>query len=266
MLHPEYAFGRQFPRHHHTIASQGYLGPRNSAAGKFLRFLLGGRDHGSRPIEHFFAPPVVIQPLQEKISHDGHKHSNRFDHIRNLSRAAFACHCRPQQIVQTKNVRHLEILQSRPAKSVYRWIPGRSAVAKPRRQINTLNAVRTARPPKRRSLGRHRNVRRSLPRFESPIGGQYRQFVPALRQPVCQRLYLHRRSAEFVERSVRLCDAQDSHSSRRIFRNDLANTLKRNWFSTRCLPRRPISFCKSGSASSVSIAVASCTASPCCTR
>src|ERR1700692_580972 len=102
--------------------------------------------------------------------------------------------------------------------------------------------------------------------FKTPIRGEHVYGVSALRHTLGQGAHFYRRAAEFQERSVGFGDVQDSHCSRRIFFSVLAKTLKRNSCSTRWLPRAPISRARAGSDSSVSIAVESCGASPCCTR
>src|SRR5262249_37160874 len=85
-------------------------------------------------------------------------------------------------------------------------------------------------------------------------------------QPLGQCSHFDRRAPELQEGLVARRDIQDSHCSRRILLRDLAKTLKRKSSSTRFFPRAPISRPTSGCASSVSSDVASCTASPCCTR
>src|SRR5882762_9466791 len=90
--------------------------------------------------------------------------------------------------------------------------------------------------------------------------------MPQLNQPLRKRTHFYRRSPKLHERKISLRDVQDSHRSRRIFFSDFAKTLNRNSRSTRSRPRAPISRPNSGLASSASSEVASCPASPCCTR
>src|SRR5262249_1607651 len=133
-------------------------------------------------------------------------------------------------------------------------------------QIDTPHSPIFSRPPIFRSTEILLVCRASNSFLNSPVCRHHRHFMPECSQSARQRLHLRRRSTKLVERSIRLRHIQDSHTSRRIFFSDFAKTLNRNSFSTRSFPRRPISRASSGFASNVSIDVASCTASPCCTK
>ena len=103
-------------------------------------------------------------------------------------------------------------------------------------------------------------------RFQAPIRSQYRHLMTSPSHGFGQCANFYGRAAKFQEGSIGLCDVQDSHSSRKIFFSDFANTLNLKSRFTRSRPRAPISRARSGFANSVSIEVASCGASPCCTR
>src|SRR6267143_1174737 len=57
----------------------------------------------------------MIQPFQPEISHNGHEHSDGFEHVRKAPLAAGRSHRRTQQIVKPENVHDIEILKPRQA-------------------------------------------------------------------------------------------------------------------------------------------------------
>src|SRR5712692_274049 len=208
----------------------------------------------------------MIHPFQPKISHNWHEHPDGLEHVRQVSLAAGGGHRRTQQVVKSKNVHDIEILQPRPAVTLDRRIPAHRAVTHPRRQIDGLHAILIPPPAKRRPLCRDSFFLSLQPLFQAPVRRENRDLVASPRQAFGKRAHLHRWAAEFEKGSVRFRDVQDSHCSRRTFFSDFAKTLKRNSCSARCRPRAPISFACAGSASSASMDVASWIGSPCGTR
>ena len=208
----------------------------------------------------------MIHPFQPKAPDNRNEHPDRLDNVRQLPRAARRGHGGSQQIVESKDVDCIEILQPRPAITFDRRVPAHRSVTHPCRKIDGLHAVFFAPPAKGRSfccdfpfLGLHLF-------FQAPVGRENGDLVPPPPQSFGKCANLHRGPAEFQKRSVRFRDVQDSHCSRRIFFSVFAKTLKRNSYSTRCRPRAPISFACSGSFRSASMEVASWIPSPCGTR
>ena len=198
----------------------------------------------------------MIQTLQPKISHDRHKHPDGLENVRQISNAARGGNGRPQQIVKAENVDHVEILQPRTAVSLDRRIPAHRAVTQPGRQINSLDAIFIAPPAEGRAFCRDLSLRRLHAFFQAPVCRQHTRRVASSSQSFREGANFDWRAAKFQEGSVRFCDVQDSHCSRRIFFKDFAKTLKRNSRSTRWRPRAPISRAWAGSARSASIEVA----------
>src|SRR5437899_4879813 len=208
----------------------------------------------------------MIHPFQQETSNDGHEHPDGLEHVRQTSLAASRRNCRAEQIVEPEYVHDIEILQPRPAVSLDRRIPAHRPVAQPRGDVNSLHAILVPPPAKWRPFCRDFFFWGLQSFFQPPIRREDRDLVAAPPQSFGKRSHLHRGAAEFQKGSVRLRDVQDSHCSRRIFFNDFAKTLKRKSCSARCFARAPISFAWTGSASSVSMLVASWIGSPCGTR
>src|SRR6267143_358608 len=199
----------------------------------------------------------MIHPFQPNISHNWHEHTNGLEHVRQALLAACGGHCRTQQVVESENVHYIEILQPRPAVTLDRRVPTHPSVTQPCRQIDCLYAILIPPPAKRRPFCRNLFLLGLQPFFQSPVGCKNGNLVASPCQPFRKCAHFHRGAAEFEERGVRFRDVQDSHCSRRIFFSDFAKILKRNWCSASCLPRTPISFACAGSASNVSMLVAS---------
>src|SRR5229473_5153413 len=250
----------------HAVAPKHHLPTHNTARSQLPGFLLRSGDHRACPFEQLFPPERMIHPFQPKASHNWHEHSDGFEDVRQALLAAGRGYPGPQQVVNPENVRHVEILQSRPAVALQRRIPAYRAVTQPRRQVNGLHAILIPPPPKRRPFCHDFFFLRLRPFFQPPVGRKNRDLMPSPCQAFGKRAHLYRWAAEFEKGSVRFRDVQDSHCSRRIFFSDLAKALKRNSFSTRWRPRAPISFASAGSASKASMDVASWIVSPCGTR
>src|SRR5438270_510623 len=76
---------------------------------------------------------------------------------------------RPQQIVQTKNVRNIEFSQPRPAIPLHLWVPTHLPVMQPRRQIDSFDAVFPAPPAERRPFPSNFVLVDFSASFEPPI-------------------------------------------------------------------------------------------------
>src|SRR6266852_1096810 len=208
----------------------------------------------------------MIHPFHPEVSDNWYEHPDGLEHVRQASLAAGGGHGRTEQVVESENVHHVEILQSCTAVTLHCRIPTHCAVTHPRRQIDGLHAILIPPPAKRGAFCCDFFFLCLQAFFQTPVGRQNRDLVASPRQAFGKRAHLHRWAAEFEKRSVCFRDVQDSHCSRRIFFRDLAKALKRNSCSARCRPRAPISFESAGSASSASMDVASWMGSPCGTK
>src|SRR6267142_1296483 len=254
--------GRQNTRRGNAISAQYDLFSRDSASRQLLHFLLGSGYYGRGAADHFFPQQRVVHALHKNVSHDRDKHSDRLDDIWYSAFPAGCRHRRSEQIVQSENMHDFKAIQILVAIAGDTRIPAGRTVMKPSRQIYAIHSIGVLRPSEGATLCDYAILVR-LALLVAPIGGKYRDLVAPLRQSIRKRFHFRWWSAKFVKRRVRLRHAQDSHKSRSILRNDLANVAKRNSFSTRCFPRRPMSCAITGFSRSVSMAVASCTASPC---
>src|SRR5690242_1278405 len=249
----------------HAIPAQYDPSLADPPGNQSASFLLGRRHDRRRPGQQGFAKKRVVDPLHPQAPHDRQEHPDRLDHVRNAPLAAKGGNRGPQQIVQTKNVRDIEIPQTRAAESLHGGIPARRPVVKPRRQVNGRRSPRVA-PPSERAPFRWSRAQFREPLLHSPVRRQHRHLVPSSSHPLRKRPHFDRRPAELVKWHIGFRNLQDAHSSRRIFLNDFANALNRKSRSTRSRPLRPISCATVGFSSSASMDVARCTASPCGTR
>ena len=89
----------------------------------------------------------MIHPFQPKASDNRNEHPDRLDNVRQFPRAARRGHGGSQQIVESKDVDCIEILQPRPAITFDRRVPAHRSVTHPCRKIDGLHAVFFARFP-----------------------------------------------------------------------------------------------------------------------
>src|ERR1700739_4439915 len=94
----------------------------------------------------------MIHSFQEKIAHNWYEHANGFDHVRDAVAPARRCYRWSQEVIEPKNVHHVEVPQSRAAKSRDSRIPAQGAVAQPASQIDRLDSAFFEAPPERRGL------------------------------------------------------------------------------------------------------------------
>src|SRR5271165_5139069 len=208
----------------------------------------------------------MIHPFQRKISHNWKKHPDGLDDVRQALGTAGGGDGGAKEVVQAEDVHNVGIRQACAAVALYGGIPAYGVVAEPRREVSGLHGAFGEAPAEGGAFGAEIGSEGMQAGFEAPIGREHRNLMTALREALGESVDLYGRAAEFEKRGVGFGDVQDPHCSRRIFFKDLAKTLKRNSLVTRSRPRSPMLRARAGSRRSVSMQVASCTASPCCTR
>src|SRR6266699_5013303 len=103
--------GRQNTRRGNAISSQDDLVSPDPASRQLLHFLLGGGDYGRSAADHFFSQQGVVHALQENVSYDRHKHSDRLDDIGYSPFLASSRHRWSEQIVQPENMHDFNAIQ-----------------------------------------------------------------------------------------------------------------------------------------------------------
>src|SRR5271165_524173 len=208
----------------------------------------------------------MIHPFQRKISHNWKKHPDGLDDVRQALGTAGGGDGGAKEVVQAEDMHDVEIGQAGAAIAFYRGVPTDGVIAQPGWKVDGLHAAFGEAPAEGGAFGAEIGSEGMQAGFEAPVGREHRNLMTALREALGESVDLYGRAGQFEKRGVGFGDVQDPHCSRRIFFKDLAKTLKRNSLVTRSRPRSPMLRARAGSRRSVSMQVASWTASPCCTR
>src|SRR5215470_15724296 len=134
------------------------------------------------------------------------KHTDWLDDVRNRAVAASRRHRRTEQIVQSKNVRDVELSCPRPAIPLHRRIPAYLPVRQPGRKVNRLDTVFPTPPAERRSVRSVLLSGSESALFQTPICGKHRHLMPASRQTFGERAHFHGRTPELQKWGVGLGD------------------------------------------------------------
>src|SRR6266404_2892805 len=138
--------GRQNTRRGNAISAQDDLVSRDPAGRQLLNFLLGRGDYGRGAADHFLPQQGVVHVLQENVSYDRHKHSDRLDDIWYSAFPAGSRHCWSEQIVQSENMHDFNAIQILVAIAGGCRIPAGRTVMKPSRQIYAIHSIGVAYP------------------------------------------------------------------------------------------------------------------------